>query len=89
MATGRQIFLTPAGDWVSALAFTADGSGILAVAGELERPGAVLLADAASGRILRTVVAQVDAQNAAAISPDRAWLAGTGRGYGLKLWKLR
>lgn len=89
LATGRQLFSVPAGDWVSTLAFTADGGGIFAVTGQLERPGSVLLLDAASGRTVRTVIAKVDAQNAAAISPDRAWLAGAGRGYGLKLWKLR
>ncbi|HWQ53171.1 MAG TPA: WD40 repeat domain-containing protein, partial [Bryobacteraceae bacterium] len=89
LAGGRRLFSVPAGAWVAALAFTKDGKGLLAAAGELERPGAVRLLDAASGRPIRTVVEKIDAQGAGEISPDGAWLAGVGRGDGVKLWRLR
>ena len=91
LATGRRIFSVPAGDWVTALAFTGDGQALLATAGEWRKPGSVLALESSSGRILRTPAEQVDAESAAAFSPDRAWLAATAnspRGA-VKLWKLR
>lgn len=87
LAGGTPLFTIPAGDYVSALAFT--GEGLLAVSGKLERPGEVRLLDTRTGHAIRTVLAKVDAQGAAAFSPDGAWLAAADRMGGVKLWKLR
>jgi len=84
LATGQQVFTAPADDWVSALAFSPDGRTLLAASGPFMQPGKVVELDAASGQVLRTVVAKVPDGNAA-FSPDRAWFAVAG----LKLWKLR
>jgi WD40 repeat protein len=75
VATGRQIFSKAVGDWATALAFSEDGRMLLAACGDISQPGKVLALDGSSGRIVRTVVERVDAQNWSAFSPDRAWLA--------------
>lgn len=89
LADGRRLFTVPAGDYVSAVAFSDGGRTLLAVSGQLECPGAVRLLDARTGHLIRNVVEKVDAQGGAAISPDGAWLAGAARVSGVKLWKLR
>jgi WD40 repeat protein len=91
VATGRRLFSTPAGHWVSAVAFSRDSSTLVAVAGEMESPGSVAAYRVSDGQKTATLAGRVDADNAAAFSPDNKWLAGAGR-YGrgeVKLWRLR
>ncbi|HZT31694.1 MAG TPA: WD40 repeat domain-containing protein [Bryobacteraceae bacterium] len=90
LATGRGRFSVPAGDWVSAVAWSIDGRGILAAHGELNQPGSVRLFDAASGREIRTLAPRVEAQEGA-FSPDRRWFTATGRSApgAVMLWRLR
>jgi WD40 repeat protein len=91
LATGRRIFSLAAGDWTCALAFSEDGLMLLAATGEWRQPGKVLALEISSGRVLHTLVDQIDAENAAAFSPSRDWLAAAAnspRGS-VKLWKLR
>jgi WD40 repeat protein len=90
-ATGRRLFSATAGHWVSAVGFSRDGATLLAAAGELESPGSVAAYRTWDGQRIATVVPRVDADRAAAFSPDGTWLAGAGR-YGrgeVKLWRLR
>jgi hypothetical protein len=64
---------------------------LLAATGEWQQSGKVLALESSSGRVLRTLVDQIDAENAAAFSPSRDWLAATTNSPGgsVKLWKLK
>jgi WD40 repeat protein len=90
VSTGRQLFSVPAGHWVSALAFRGDSSSLLAVSGDVNAPGMVSLYNGLTGEKTATLVGRVDANSAAAFSPNRTWLAGAGSGPigAVKLWKL-
>ena len=87
---GRLQFSLPAGDWISAIAFTADGKRILAATGKRWGQGSVQLRDAATGQVLRTLAPEVDAEGSAQFSPDLAWLAAcpSHPSGGVRLWKL-
>ena len=90
LATGRRIFSVDAGDWVTALAFSQRNETLLAAFGPWNQPGQVQELDTLSGRIIRTVVAAVDANGGAAFSPDRNWLAACSSfpQGSIKLWKI-
>lgn len=87
---GRPVFQVPSGDWVSALAFSPDGRTVIAASGLWQQTGRVTVHDVSGGRVLRTAVERVDAENWAAFSPDLTWLAANSASQGaLKLWKMR
>lgn len=89
---GQLLWSAPAGQWVSALAFSADGKFTLVSSEEnWQGTGSIRQFDADSGQMLRVLIPKVDSHSAAAFAPDGDWFAAGPRapGSGVKLWRLR
>jgi WD40 repeat protein len=92
LASGQRVWWAPAGQWVSAVAFSPDGRFTLASSGEeWESTGSVRMFNAANGLLVGTPLAKVDSHSAAAFSPDGEWFAAAPQqgGIGARLWKIR
>ena len=89
VSSGRRLFTLTPGDWISAVAFSQDGSFVMAAFGEMETTGMVKLWDTLSGQEVRVLVERV-AQGVSAFSPDRRWFASglNGPTGTVKLWRL-
>jgi WD40 repeat protein len=73
---------------VNDLAFNADGSVVVAAAGEAGVAGEVKVWNVADGKLVRTIAGHADSIYAVAISPDGKMLATGSYDQQIKLWNL-
>jgi WD40 repeat protein len=87
VADGRLQRSMAAGDWVSAVTFSPTGNSVIATSGKFQQTGSALALNLRSGE-LSTLIPAVSAEETAAFSPDRKWLAASDGNQTLRLWKL-
>ena len=87
VADGRLQRSVAAGDWVSAVTFSPTGNSVIVTSGQFFQTGSALTFNFRSGE-LSTLIPSVSAEETAAFSPDRKWLAASDGNQTLRLWKL-